>query len=269
MKASSTSSRKGFTLMEILVVVAIIIVIAAIAFPVYGMFKRKANETTALNVMKALAGSVGTFAAQHDGALPDEDTKGKDDWAAAARPNAGKAWYNALPKQLGHKGVGDFVIEGNEAGFYSKANILFLPGAQYPEGKKMQKPLFAIAINSKIHRKNADGVKAEVKLPNIALPSRTVIFLEQGLPGEPRAHDTMSKKDYDGAPKGSAKSFVARYASRGIIAFLDGNAEQVSAKDLLTMTGDIVWDEKMAETNPSAIFWTADPKVDPNTKATK
>ncbi len=255
-------------MMEILVVIAIIIVIAAIAFPVITGLRVRANKAHALATMKSLGTAIGSYAAQNDGALPDEDTPGKDGWTAATEPAAAKAWYNALPKLLSSKGVGDFVRDGTEAAFYSRESVLFLPGAQYPEVKKKQKPLFAIAINTKIHRKSIDGEKVAMKLQNVQLPARTVIFLEQGLPGErPKAHDTMSGKDYDGAPKGSAKSFVARYNKRGIITFLDGHAEEVSGKDLLTGAGDIVWDEKLSETNPSAIFWTADPKQDPNKKA--
>lgn len=267
MNINLNQRRQGFTLMEILVVFAIIIVLAAIAFPVYGRIKATSNKNAALAVMKSLGAAVGTYAAQNDGSLPMEDSAGSDDWGTAAQPAADKAWYNALPRQLGSKSVGDFVKEGIEAAFYSKANVLFLPGANYPEGKKMTKPLFAISINSRIQRKNKEGEKGEVKLANIVNPSRTVVFLEQGLPGEsPRAHDTISKKDYDGAPKGSAKSFVARYTGRGIIAFFDGHTEEVSGKDLLNDTGDIIWDETLTTTNPSAIIWTADPKEDPNKK---
>jgi prepilin-type processing-associated H-X9-DG protein len=87
--------------------------------------------------------------------------------------------------------------------------------------------------------------------------------LEQGLPGEPKAHDTISNGDYDGAPKGSPKSFVARYNKRGIILFADGNAEEVSAKKLLTNTGGIEWSENAA--SDSSILWTADPRENPNT----
>jgi hypothetical protein len=65
---------------------------------------------------------------------------------------------------------------------------------------------------------------------NIVNPSNTVIFLEQGLPGEPKAHETISKNAYDGAPKGNAKSFVARYTGKGLIAFVGGNVREVAAR---------------------------------------
>jgi hypothetical protein len=223
----------------------------------------------ATNIMRQLASAVGSYAAQNNGEFPAEDAKGKDDWQIIGTPEAEKAWYNALPKLMNAKPVGDFARERREAAFYTKENILFLPGAGYPEGKKMSRPYFAIAINGKLQRKDKDGKKPELRLNNIVSPTNTVIFLEQGLPGEPKAHPTMGKNDYDGAPKGNAKSFVARYTGKGLIAFVGGNVREVSGKDLLMPTGDIAWTPDQATLDPSAIVWTADPKEDPNSKPGK
>jgi len=263
MKVSLSTRKTGFTLMEILVVIAIIVVLAAIAFPVYGRIRAKSNMAYAINQIKQLCSAVGNFSAANNGELPAEDAKGKDDWGVTASPEADKAWYNSLPRVLGQKGVGDFVKEGREAAFYTKENMLFLPGAAYPEGRKAAKPYFAIAINGKLIRKDKDGKKPETRLNNIVNPTRTVIFMEQGIPGEPKAHETMSKSAYDGAPKGNAKSFVARYTGKGIIGFLGGNIQEVSGKDLLQPNGDIIWSADQA-TDPAAIIWTTDPKEDPN-----
>jgi len=253
--------------MEILVVIAIIVVLAAIAFPVYSRIKANNNKVAALAIMRNLGAAIGTYATANNGDLPKEDTKGNDDWNSAAEPEADKAWYNALPRVMGSKGVGDFAKEKREAAFYTRESVIFLPGAQYPEGKRMSRPYFAIAINGRLQRKDKDGKKRDLRMGSITMPGRTVIFVEQGLPGETRAHETISKNDYDGAPKGNAKSFVARYSNKGIIGFLDGHAEEVSAKDLLTPTGDMIWSAEQAATDPSAILWVADPKEDPNTAA--
>jgi type II secretory pathway pseudopilin PulG len=250
--------------MEILVVIAIIVVLAAIAFPIYGRIKSKANMGHATNIMKQLGSAIGNYAAQYNGEFPAEDAKGKDDWQIIASPEAEKAWYNALPKIMNAKPVGDFARERREAAFYTKENVLFLPGAQYPEGKKMGRPYFAIAINGKLQRKDKDGKKPELRLNNIVNPNNTVIFLEQGLPGEPKAHETISKSSYDGAPKGNAKSFVARYTGKGLIAFVGGNVREVAGKEILNERGDILWNADQAATDPSAIVWTPDPKDDPN-----
>ena len=68
-----------------------------------------------------------------------------------------------------------------------------------------------------------------------------------------------------GPSKGSAKSFVARYGGKGMIAFADGHVDEVAGKDLLDSSGQIIWDTTTVN-NPSAIIWTADPAENPNVK---
>ena len=254
----------GITLMEILVALAVMLVLGAVAYPVYQHYRANSHKTVALAVMKELAAAAGTYANQNGGRLPDEDVKGKDDWKHAAQPDADKVWYNALPRLLGKKNVGDMVKESNEAAFYTEANMLHLPGAIFPDKRKMAKPLFAIAMNAKLNRKDRDGRKGEVKISAVQKPARTVLFFEQGLPGEARAHPTISRKDeYTGAPKGGARSFVGRYGGKGVIAFVDGHAEEATGEKLLTQTGEIAWGAAWAS-NQEAIFWTLDPGLDPN-----
>ena len=249
MKPTSSASHRttGFTLMEILVVVAIILVLAAIAFPVFATVQNRANKAIALNNMRQLGSAAGAYSSQNDGLLPAEDSKGTDTWATAAQPDNAKAWYNSLPVILGHKSVAQYA--SNPQAFYSKENILFLPAAPYPEtDKKLAAPMFAIAINTKLQRKGESGEKS-AKLVQIANPARTVLFLEQGLKGEkPKA--MPQQPAYDGSPKGSAKSFVARYNGLGVITFVDGHAETVEGKDILEDNGMFKW-----PVQPGDILW--------------
>ena len=262
MKMTSRTSLRslGFTLMEILVVIAIILVLAAIAFPVFATVQNKANRNVAMNNMRQLGSAAGAYSSQNDGQLPAEDSKGSDNWAAATLPENAKAWYNALPVLLNNKSVAQYA--SNPQAYYSKENLLFLPGAKYPESeKKLAAPLFALAINSKLQKKSETGDKS-ARLSQLANPARTVLFLESGIKGEEKAMKQQPK--YDGAPKGSAKSFVARYNGFGCISFVDGHVEMVEGKDILTQTGDIPWKGSNPPAQPGDILWGKSLEDDPN-----
>lgn len=243
----------GFTLMEILVVIAIIMVLAVITMPVLNVIRTRANKVTAMNTMRNLGSAVGNYLSQNDNFLPPEDSSGTDTWTAAADPANVKVWYNSLPKQMGMRSVGEYASDPEK--FYTKENVLYLPGAVYPEStKKLVKPLFAIAINTKLQRKDESGDK-KARMSDITKPERTVLFVEQGLPSEKKTVPTQPK--YDGSPKGSAHSFVGRYSGQGILTFCDGHSESVAVEDTMEVTGrfpfpptDIIWC-RTAEENPN------------------
>jgi prepilin-type N-terminal cleavage/methylation domain-containing protein len=244
----------GFTLMELLVVIAIILVLAVITLPVLTVVQQRAGKVKATNVMRQLGTAVGSFAAQNDNTLPGEGTVSSNSWAYAADPANANCWFNALPRILGLKGAGDYAT--NAAAFYTKDNLLYLPGAIYPTTNvKLVKPLFAIGINSKLQRRSAEGTKGSVHINNITSPARTVLFLERGLPSEKKAMVTIPH--YDGAPKASPNSFVARYSGVGVLTFVDGHAEAVEATDILNTVGKVPFP-------PTDVIWCRTPDEDPN-----
>ncbi|MEA3209086.1 MAG: hypothetical protein QOE70_2143 [Chthoniobacter sp.] len=246
--------RATFSFMEVLVIVAIVLVLAALAVPLYQALQLSTAKGTALANLRAVTQGVADYAKEHDGALPAEDAKGGNSWEAATAPESAQTWYNAVPRLLGKKSVGDYASQPRA--FYTPENVLFLPAAGYPASdKKLVAPLFALAINSKLQRKDIEGRKTPVKLSEIKNPARTVLFLEQGIHGEPKAMAQQPK--YDGSPKGSARSFVARYGGQGILTFCDGHAETVSATDLLTETGKIPFPQ-------TDLIWTRTAEEDPN-----
>jgi prepilin-type N-terminal cleavage/methylation domain-containing protein/prepilin-type processing-associated H-X9-DG protein len=248
--------REGFTLMEVLVVVAIILVLAAILVPAVAAIQQRANKTTATARIRDLCAGAQAYSADNNDELPQEDVKGTDSWAAAQDPANGKAWYNALPKAMGKRNVADFA--STPRAFYTKDNILFLPGATYPDSeRKLVKPLFAIGINNKLQKKDPEGKKPVAKRSQITNPTRTPLFLEQGLPGESKGAPMQSKKDFDGAPKASAHSMPGRYGGKGIIGFVDGHVEEWFVKDLLTETN-------MFPFPPTDVIWMKTPEEDPN-----
>ena len=72
--------------MEVLVVIAIIIIIAAISLPLVERSRTKVHSLEALKRMKDLGTAAQTYSAENNGELPREDSEGTDDWLAAAAP---------------------------------------------------------------------------------------------------------------------------------------------------------------------------------------
>jgi prepilin-type processing-associated H-X9-DG protein len=242
--------------MEVLVVVATILVLAAILVPTVSTFQNKSHKAEAIRALKELATAAQAYATDRNDELPQEDAAGTDNWQAAADPANRKAWYNALLASMGRRTVADYAL--SPRAFYTKENILFLPGAKYPESdKKLIKPLFAIAINSRLQRRDEDGNKPPVRRAQISDPARTVLFLENGLPPEKKAVPVQSKKDYNGSSKGTAKTFPGRYSGLGVLAFVDGHVEEHVPAELLTETG-------LFPFPPTDVIWCRTPEEDPN-----
>jgi Tfp pilus assembly protein PilE len=253
--ARLAQSQRAFSRFELLVAVAILLVLIAIAIPVYNAIRERAHKQVAMEKMRILGGALLTFANQNAGVLPAEDTDGPDSWDNIAKPAAKDAWYNALPRLANRKAAADFA--NTPSAFYTDENILFLPGANYPDKKKVLEPLFAIAFNTKLQRNDETGVAQRARMDQITVPAKTVGLLEKGVLNEKRTLEVQSKKDYDGSPKGSAKSFVGRYGGKGHLFFLDGRVELVSAKELLSETGQFPFPQ-------TDVIWTPTPEENPN-----
>ena len=74
MKLHSSRQSLGFTLIEILVVVAIIAILVAIAFPAISNAKKRANEASCLANMKQCGAAILVYASDSDGQFPASGT---------------------------------------------------------------------------------------------------------------------------------------------------------------------------------------------------
>src|SRR5690349_14841254 len=94
---------RGFTLLELLVTMGILLILAALAFPVFASVKARSNQVVIVENMRQITGAALTYAGQNDSVLPQEDGEGLDSWQVAADPKNDKVWYNVLPRMLGKK----------------------------------------------------------------------------------------------------------------------------------------------------------------------
>ena len=129
-----------------------------VALGVLGYIQLRTNPGPALaqsvHKIKLLSEAFTEYTADNGGLLPLEDVSGADDWSAAAKPEAEDVWYNALPKLMAAKTVGEIGEEDPEE-FYQNPCPLFLPDAPYPKSdKKFARPYFAVAMNSRLQKQD-------------------------------------------------------------------------------------------------------------------
>lgn len=257
------TSRRAFTLIELLTVIAIIAILAVMVFVVSGPFQRNAQMTHGMNNMKQLGAGLMNYTASHDGQLPE---------AGSAQPRFGSggepdAWYNAVPKLAGSRAISDYT---DSRDFYKKSNLLYVPAAKYPPNPSS--PLFAIAMNSLL--RSGDVPDSAVRLANFGAASATIIFLETGIPGE-EPLPGQGNSSYDGSSAGSPRNIAARYrrpSSKSSAAlreaatnllFADGHGEALPVKDVIAANGAAYYPQLPQNGGEGKVCWTLDPETQP------
>lgn len=70
MKSESTSTARGFSLFEVLIVVTIIAILVALIFPVFGKAKRTAKSISCLSNLRQIGAATIMYGTDNDGRLP-------------------------------------------------------------------------------------------------------------------------------------------------------------------------------------------------------
>ncbi len=104
--------RRAFTLIELLIVIAIIAILAAILFPVFAQAREKARQATCTSNMKQIGLAILMYATDYDEMLP---------WGASNSGAVTTTWYDLAEPyvKVGASGFGFQVAGGVQRPFYA------------------------------------------------------------------------------------------------------------------------------------------------------
>jgi prepilin-type N-terminal cleavage/methylation domain-containing protein/prepilin-type processing-associated H-X9-DG protein len=263
--------RRAFTLVELLVVIAVIAILAALLLPALARAKQKARGIQCLNNLKQWVYALSMYKDEDEnGLIPREGQRRdghvrQDSWATVRDPANKDVWYNALPPLLGnHRTAASYAssLSGERPKFYED-KLFHCPTARFRPGAGLDNDaFFSLAMNSKLIQAPTQSPHYSVRFETILAPSDTVAFLDARVnPLEPKVHPNQLDSDL-GQPSASASRFAARHGAGGNLAFCDGHAAfQLGPKVVETRVGCFLG---FAIFPDGEISWCPDPLADPN-----
>lgn len=204
----------AFTLIELLVVVAIVGILAALAFSASGKVTTLRNQTESAARMRQWGVALAAYAAEHNGELPRRG-QGVQPVTQLDRP---EDWFNALPPFLGQPGYGELVKTKRRPGEGDRS-IFVRPGAKDPGGAVF----LSYGMNMNLSPWN---LSQPTRLVQIERPSVTVFLAES--PG-------VYASTY---PSTRPFGCVAPHDGKGNVLFLDGHVAAFDAEYLGVGKGD-------------------------------
>jgi prepilin-type N-terminal cleavage/methylation domain-containing protein/prepilin-type processing-associated H-X9-DG protein len=244
----SASETRGFTLVELLVVIAIIAVLAGLLFPAFTAARNNSNKAASMSNLRQLAAGAIIYAQDNNGSVPPQG-EANPTWASATESTYATAWYNSVPRMAGSKGLADFAKD--QADFYTPMNLLFVRAAKYPSNKSSE-PLFAVAMNSKLYDSTLVANTNAVTMQNFQSPANTMLFQEDGLPGETVISGQAA---YTNQSYGFASRTVARYNGYALMVMADGHVEQILGKDAVDPSSGKAYFPQIGKAG-GKVYWT-------------
>jgi prepilin-type N-terminal cleavage/methylation domain-containing protein/prepilin-type processing-associated H-X9-DG protein len=205
---------EAFTLLELLVVVAIIGVLAALAFSASAKVTSLRNQTESAARLRQWGMALGSYVGEHDGELPRRG-QGVQKMTQLNRP---EDWFNALPPYLNQPGYGELVKSGRRPR-EGERSIFVRPGAKDPGGAVF----LSYGMNMNL---SPWDLPAPTRLVQIERPATTVFLAES-----PGAYSSTY-------PSTRAFSCLAPHDGKGNVLFLDGHVAAFDAEYLGAGKGD-------------------------------
>lgn len=194
-KRNIRSSGAGFSLVEMLFVVGIIVLLAALSFPLAGSVRAKAQRANCLNNIRQWNLALNLYLDEHRGVYPGwkEGEKG--------------SWFEVLPPYVDQPAMSETVVFPGQG-----RKSMFLCPSDGGDGTDSGTYYSSYTFNS--HVSKTDGAKRQHQIKN---PDKFVVFAETGI-GERGGVDLSSIGD----SKNGSTAF--RHSTSVCLGFADGSA---------------------------------------------
>lgn len=264
--------KRAFTLIEILVVIAIIAILAAILFPVFAQAKLAAKQTAAISHMRQMSAAVFMYAADYDDYFVPASARGTNPletptiWTQGVEPyvknkeifvapdsDGGYAadWNTRRHQSVGYSdATGVDLLTTSTPGNAAPGTEGFLSAANFSEAEDSARTgLFAVTANAPKNNATTKH-RGYVFNPYNGLNSPDLDY-KKGLPMISDRDLVVKTGDvnYPNSPSltpGALKPIFARYGADGRnggrtpVIFADGHTKMYSAK-ALNVFGTVIW----------------------------
>jgi prepilin-type N-terminal cleavage/methylation domain-containing protein/prepilin-type processing-associated H-X9-DG protein len=204
---SRTPLRAGFTLIEILVVIAIIAILAALIFPAIGGALRSGKQATSVSNLRQWGSAFHASWTEYDGEMPS-DGSSVDTGAAE------QAWFNRMPPKLNLPALKN--MPAGEAPKLGMKSLWINPGAPII-------PVTGIPFTYGYNDYLSSSAEPTMKVTRVEHPEKTALMVE---------------KRPDSSPAGNPANITAYYGAKDPadpaavcnVLFVDGHVAPVAHK---------------------------------------
>ena len=196
-RKGKSSAARGFTLMELLVVIGIIAILAGLLMPAISKAKQKASRTKCMNNMRQLNLALGMYADDNEGQYP----------ARKRKPNT---WVKALKPFYKDEGV----LRCPADGFFQERSYIVNGFNDY----------FQSVLSPKDYGMFTNHVwPAGMKVSAIPLPSDTITFGEKHKDSRHYHQDFSQENDVNQIDQSRHRSGIGAKAGGSNFSFVDGS----------------------------------------------
>src|SRR5690606_17050360 len=168
---SHTEKKKGFTLVELLVVIGIIALLVAILLPTLNKARRSAQTVACLSNMRQLGLGIIMYAHEKDGQMPAGSWDG---WTSS--PNDIAGWITLINPLLGGEGNTINTTGVNDTPDHTLSKAFLCPSAAIQMGY-LHFSSNPIAMGQKDHFQASKGIP-HLKLSQLRPPSRIAMVFD-------------------------------------------------------------------------------------------